>query len=863
MKIKFCYCFIIWTILISCSNKKEAVYFVNKQNISNGIELKQWNILGPIKSIDTTATSFLDKDHILISGVKESDFIKNPYNYNLHINSKYFLENGLKQEYYCSKDSILDYEEISAVKKDKLKDVKGSAIYLYCKISSDTDHKVYFMARSTDGIKVWLNNVLVNSSNECRDFALNFADLITINLRKGINQLVIKKINLSNNIFFEALLGDEKIKLKNYYQNSNLILYYPIANDKLWLSANHAKDLDTSINYSVKDINAKEVLNKQLLSDSATYLPVASLPRNHSYLCNFTAKGYNFSQPFFVGSPDTAFIIFSKRRDNYQDKEVLQQIDAYLFRFKYLLSHESRNNDWWWQFKVSDILFELENYLNNIDKKQNEFLHSYGIILRAYSSNLDSSTQHYLLIRPDSIKRNENLPLVVVIRPVLENHRHFLTSPQMARFWSLTYAKYLANKYKYIVIMPDARLYLNEQFIPMAEQEILNAISDVQKYLPIDKNRIYLHGNCSAGYRCLTLACHYPDRFAAIGLYAPVYHFGMNNDWVKKHSPENLLMNLFNTPIMLHYDPRDTHSPYSFFEDFIKDGNKKNLKIQVSSSKLSGLLYNVLLVGEEAFSFFEKMRRTETPRQIRHVSSNEQYNKINWISYKSKRNNEKTRIDVDFIQSANKISCSGENISELVFLINRLKTNNKVPLIVEYNNKIIYKKITNSNKLKLTICKQVQENINDFTAYGKIIADLFAEPFIYTYENHPEYCQNIIDSVKNEYEHYLFAKCPIKSIDKLSRKDISENNLFIIGHKFDNKLINMAISKLPLSVKTDEIRIFNKSYSGHHIVFQAIFKSPFNSKKLIVVYSTNDLNNFTHEINYPWKNGLESCMIKQ
>ena len=527
-----------------------------------------------------------------------------------------------------------------------------------------------------------------------------------------------------------------------------------------------------------------------------------------------------------------------------------------------MLNHESRKTDFWWQFKVSDLLYELENYYNNIEKKQNENKHSYCIQLNSYHSAIDSSTQHYLLITPDALTNKDTLPLVVTIRPIIENLYHFLSSPQLARYWSLSNAKYLANKYKYIIVMPAARLYLNEEFIPLAEKEILLTIDDVKKRYNINSNKIYLEGNCSAGYRCLTFACHYPSLFAAIGLYAPVYHYKSNNNWIKNNSPENLIANLSNIPILLHYDPLDAHSPYSFFEDFITDGKKYNLNLNVSSSKHSGRFYNTMLVGEETFKFFKGKRRIENSQQLKYTTYNEKYNSASWIKWQPIVIDAKTNIIVDYKKLENKITFTCKNISELSVNLRQLCINKESKLKIEVNNKIVYDEIFKKPTLHLEF-NQNKKLYNNLFASEKIVADLFAEPFYFvtdTANGNIAYRQAVRLLIK-EYEVFLFASPPVVEAKQLSMTELKNRNLFFIGIKFNNPLIMNGISKLPIRITDKLIEIERKSYLGKDISFQSVFISPFNPTKLIVIYGTNNQINFSHQINCPWKNGLENTII--
>jgi len=328
-----------------------------------------------------------------------------------------------------------------------------------------------------------------------------------------------------------------------------------------------------------------------------------------TYVFQFRAANRLFMHPFYVGDPDLALA-------NYRAKALKLfgpgydtcEVGGYLFRLAFLLNHSSRTDDWWWPFKVTAVLVELDRLFHNLEKQQPLYQHSFGIQFRTYRSNVDDSVQRYMLIQPYDADPYNALPLVVVIRPFIENLHPFLASPQLARYWSLTYAAYMANTYQVNIMMPEARMYVNEPMTDVVESEILQAIEHVQSTVNIDKQRIFLHGNCSAGFRCLMLACRHPQLFAAVGLYAPVYEMKARTSWEVATVPKEQLKKLSHTPMALHYDPLDTHSPYRMYETLINDAKRKRLPLQVTHSDHSGLHYNVLLVGDEMFRFFQQVQ---------------------------------------------------------------------------------------------------------------------------------------------------------------------------------------------------------------------------------------------------------------
>jgi predicted esterase len=154
-------------------------------------------------------------------------------------------------------------------------------------------------------------------------------------------------------------------------------------------------------------------------------------------------------------------------------------------------------------------------------------------------------------------------------------------------------------------MMPEMRTYLDEDVTPEAEEELKLALKDVQKHYPVDTTRVFLHANCSGGYRALRIATANPNMFAAIGLYAPTYHCPFDSEWSKEHAPEKMIGRLKGIPMFIHYDPFDEHSSYDTFADLVEDCKKEGIPLMLSVKRNSGQFYNVVLVGKEALDFFE------------------------------------------------------------------------------------------------------------------------------------------------------------------------------------------------------------------------------------------------------------------
>lgn len=771
-------------LLFSC-NTPRANYPCELVDDTSLIILNKWDIAGPITPINNdTTVNLLDKDQLSLFNLTEKEFFSNPYDVDKQISSD-------KRTFHHALDGVIDLRDIFNVSNQDTLLVNRATTYLYCNIPTEQDINCYLLVKPTFLFSVWLNGEKLPDSDipEFNRFSLR--------LKTGNNYLMLKTIGFPEFLDIEALVCKKEALAQEYTKKQMGIIARPILGEKtdtLALDKLHQNLLDSTEHFwDFHDTKGNLVLRQSLIRDSIVY-DVSTLNNNQSYLSTIRIGNNTLSQPILIGDPDEIYAKFNHLKELLDNNSYLRdQLNEMLYRLNVLLNHESRNEDWWWPLKIAHIAYEIENIFENREEPDLIEKHSWGVQFKTYRSEIDNNIQRYMLITPDTGAKMEKMPLVVVVRPFIENHHHFFTSPQVSRYWSLAHAKALANSYGFAIIMPEIRLYSNEDLIPFAESEILYTLNRIQKDYQIDPDRIYLQGNCSAGYRALRIATQHPDLFAAVGLYAPVYHSPFNNVWSNSLKPEDLLENLNQIPLFLHFDFKDTHSPYSLFKDFIKDCKTKKMDLTLSTKKHSGGDYNVFLVGEEAFSFFRDKRR----------------------------NHENTNFNYSF--KGGERTIHGNTASSI---------DNEVILNLD-------DKQTGISKTK------------------KIIADLFAEPFLFVFNssNNSDEYSALVESIKSEYADYLFSALPLVGCNEITESDLSNKNLFFIGDSFDNKAISDMLKLLTFS-QNDRI--------GKRTISQTVHVNPINPQKLIVVYKSSDATPFKHRINFPWKNCLESDIyIKQ
>ena len=497
----------------------------------------------------------------------------------------------------------LDLREVYAIGRDDTLDFdKSNKTELRCTIKSDGYIDVYLEAKSSMPA-----SFILNDDTLCRR-EIDGINLYPMRLRKGKNKLLAVVTPIGDDLSFETTVYDSLSVAQLYAEQQSCCIIYPQISrhtKRITLSNAHQNVLSAPVSLTFKDVKGDTVSRIKLERDSMRY-HVEALQENHSYICCMNIGNTVVRQPILCGKGDIELEKFTSLRDSLpKGHPRLDEVDQVLYRLRFLLNHPSRYEDeWWWQYKITPLTYQLEHIFAHLDGTYGDTDTEFNVKFITYQSAQDDSLQRYLLVTPNHIKQEAPMPLVVIIRPFCENRHHFFASPQLARQWALNIVQGLANHYGFIVMMPEARMLQSEDLTPKAEREVSLALADVKKHYRIDENRIYLHANCSGGYRALKYAEANPDIFAAIGLYAPMYKVDYTSEWSKKHTAKSLIGRLKGIPLMIHYDPMDGHSTPDQFKELIDDCHEYDIPLTLSVKRNSGKFYNVVIAGFEAFEFF-------------------------------------------------------------------------------------------------------------------------------------------------------------------------------------------------------------------------------------------------------------------
>jgi CubicO group peptidase (beta-lactamase class C family) len=172
-------------ILLSiCSAQQKGIAFETAKymELEPGTFMQHWLLLGPISALqdDSTNKDFDAQKAVFeqeLLPVKEYDDIKEGKSVN--ISGKTY-----QWKYFDSDADIVDLDK-------QYNGVDFAIAYACADITMANPGKVLFGIGSDDGVKIWLNGKLVHQKWAARPINQD-DDLITLNMKKGNNQLIIK-----------------------------------------------------------------------------------------------------------------------------------------------------------------------------------------------------------------------------------------------------------------------------------------------------------------------------------------------------------------------------------------------------------------------------------------------------------------------------------------------------------------------------------------------------------------------------------------------------------------------------------------------------------------------------------------------
>ena len=260
--------------------------------------------------------------------------------------------------------------------------------------------------------------------------------------------------------------------------------------------------------------------------------------------------------------------IIEKAIQSLEDKNISETDDGMLIlkRYQYYLSQLEKGNAYtdWREYRNPPI-YNPTVFMRMMDKEiihkitgnsiegKDAFEGITGFFERAYISEVDQRLDSYIIYVPHSFDMAKKYSLVILLHGYGDSA---LFNPYSPANLELLKA---CEKKGVIMVSPNGRQKLPELrglYINDAETDVLQVISLVKKYYPINKKCVYLTGFSMGGFGSYWIASRHSDLFAAVapvcGMWSGIMGF-----------PRVNLDGLKEIPIYIFHNDLDTSVPVS------------------------------------------------------------------------------------------------------------------------------------------------------------------------------------------------------------------------------------------------------------------------------------------------------------
>ncbi len=831
--------FVLLLFIAGCKDNR-VVYKLNELH-NNQILLDKWVAIG---SFNLNPGNNLKVNNLERLGLSESSVTIDQLEA-LEIDSLdgISVEILVKDNYYID---FANHFNLSDTTKE------GFATYAYCVLKSRKEQEIMLNFSANSGSMVWLNNELVLESDMIHKSFVYYDNYLPLNLKKGENLLLLKTRNNGSDWKMFACLENRSLEGENRHStnsiielNGNFLNRSFVDTDTLhfgwWLSSDfHGRFnikggmVDTSFNVNSRPQN----------------LDLSYLSKGLYKITYYNDKG-NLAQHFYKGDFYTAFnnkLSLLKSMDLCSVAK--NNIIAYEYRYKHMLKSENIPTQSYnipnWQRRMIFLYKGLEAIYNK-EKGDSTSLSN----ISSYISDIDSAVQYYQLFYPENYNINDTLPLMIDLPVPMKRFNSKLETYSFADINGADLFSYMANKHRIIILKANFRTIDISNRNNIDEYDLFENINAVKNICNIDTTRIYMRGSCESALYALRLGAKHPDKWAAIALTSPrmVSYDDEDNPWLRQSNPVNILSNLWNVPILNIHSRLDEHTNIS--NSYLLNRLAKNAGLKNYHFKELSWEFDTHYSAEYIDTSIEFL--------LNYSLNEREINEVKFSSYQLKNPSFywysiisfNTTGDIANVHAKikdNKLQITSENVAAYKLNLLKLPYNKNHKLLITDNGEIVFDDHIHEKELIIPT-----ESFDTYTTKTSQIEGPFAHalinPFIIVpgtsgFDIEVQTNKIITDSFVEKWEALYDSKCRKKNDSEITKSDIANYNLILIGNEYNNSLIKNYTPFLPISTSSTTIQIMDKTISGIDLNFYLVFPNPHIKNRYLAVLGYNNPGNF-------------------
>ena len=728
--------------------------------------------------------------------------------------------------------------------------------YAYAKINREKSGKVYFYLGSDDGIKAWLNGKQVHRVLKDRGLQLD-EDYFEGEMTEGENHLLMKIQQSKGGWGYAVRMMENKNQLNFIMGNIEFSL---AGIDRINKTINvlakynlNQKLMKQSVKMEVYTVGGKNVENKTFYCTD----PVRLNYKNW----NDGPYEFRFTYEDVKGTKFVKYTSWYKGNILSAARKVVSSAPGRAERTPEASLH---------RMLADMILYRLNNNLENPDSSVFPFLISPlmefdelksvkqtragGFVRLAYIDDVDNAPQFCKCYLPLNYDPSKKWPMVVYLHGYIQN------IPEYYRVWDIDRRHSTASdNCSVIFIEPFGRG--NTAYTGIGDRDVLKCIGLAKEKFNVDDERVYLTGSSMGGYGTWNVATRHPDLFAAI---APVYgggdyHVNITKERLAKLSEWETYLNdklsstaqmesLLNIPILVSHGDQDQSVNVNLSRYLVRMLQRWNYNVRYI--EVPGKGHADLGLGDQIINWLLKYKRNPAPKHIRIRAADIRNASAYWAKVMQKENpREFVNVDAEVLED-NIIRVDSKNAAEVRISLpgNLIDTNKKIKIV--WNGKIIEDENHLSKEIILNNPERSSEKLYKRPEIAGPIADYQNTPYmivIGTISKDSVMKKIISDKAKtmiNDWKSSQKYEQRYKNDTDVTDADMKKYSLYLLGGPEDNKITEMLVYEIPFNINRNEIIIDGKSFKSDNAFCNAIYPSPFNRERYIVIAASNSSAGF-------------------
>ncbi len=480
---------------------------------------------------------------------------------------------------------------------------------------------------------------------------------------------------------------------------------------------------------------------------------------------------------------------------------------------------------------------------------------------RGYRSEIDGSYSSYTLYVPPQWreKGERRFGLVVSLHGIngspMRNTMTIFGKPLLEGGSQMARERHpgKVGQSPFFVLSPSA--FGNSGYRAFGEVDVRKAIDQVRERYRIDPDRIYITGFSMGGIGSASIPLHKPDLFAAavplcgyhsLFIYKSIRKtrlrpwekflasFRSNKDWALngKYLPLYIVHGLRDNPL---------HSRV-----LVDQYNLLGYKMIYQTPDEGHNVWTQTYEDRKIFSHFARYKRKTHPRKIVFKTSRLRYRKSHWIT-----------IDdvVDFAGWAD-IDATWEKNNEIL-----IKTNNIAAFVVKNETTLRGEApvVLVVDGQRFEAAKEAQdwqfylegakwtegpkpkcEKLCKRPELAGPIGDALYEPLLFVFGTGDSaeaiLARRRIEELRKPWGG-VTVDWPVKADVDVTKADIEQYSLVLVGTPKGNRLISQIADRLPIRIADNSVTMGNQKYTGQTVAASLIYPNPLNPNRYVVVHT--------------------------